>query len=88
VAGTPPGPAAAECNRKLRNPGAEIVERQESIMNGIHSFSYKSVTSCNRDEGLDRTRLDESANDFFGTEDLLSQSYEDSVHVGMVALSS
>ena len=53
-------------------------------MNGESSFSYKSIFSCNRDGGLDRTRLNESANDFFGTEDLLSQAYEDSVHVGVM----
>ncbi|MCP3707734.1 hypothetical protein M3I54_12185 [Paraburkholderia sp. CNPSo 3274] len=59
-------------------------------MNGVSpvnalSLPYKSLFSCNRDGGLDRTRLDESANDFFGTEDLLSQDYEDAVHIGVLA---
>jgi hypothetical protein len=46
-----------------------------------HQFLF----SCNRDGGLNRTRLNECANDFFGTEDLLLQGYEDAVHVGVVA---
>jgi hypothetical protein len=54
-------------------------------MHDTSSFPYPSLFSCNRDGGLDRTRLTQSANDFFGAEDLLSQAYEDSVHVGMVA---
>ncbi|MEX3981166.1 hypothetical protein AB4Y45_19560 [Paraburkholderia sp. EG287A] len=49
------------------------------------SFPYQFVSSCKRDGGLNRTWLDESANDFFGTEDLLSQAYEDAVHVGVMA---
>ncbi|WP_321924261.1 hypothetical protein [Paraburkholderia guartelaensis] len=49
------------------------------------SFHYTLLVSCNRDGGVERTRRDESANDFFGTEDLLSQAYEDAVHVGVVA---
>lgn len=53
-------------------------------MSGKPSFSYEFLFSCNRDGGLDHTRPDESANDFFGTEDLLSQAYEDSVHVGVL----
>jgi len=40
------------------------------------SFSYKFLFMC---------KLDESTNDFFGTEDLLLQAYEDTVHVGVVA---
>jgi hypothetical protein len=33
---------------------------------------------------LNRARLNEGANDFFGIEDLLSQAYEDAVHVGVM----
>jgi hypothetical protein len=51
-------------------------------MNDIYSLSYTLSCSSNRDGGLDRTRLNESAHDFFGTGDLLSQAYEDSVHGG------
>lgn len=49
------------------------------------SLSHTFLFSCNRDGELRRTRLDASANDFFGTEDLLSQAYEDAVHVGVLA---
>jgi hypothetical protein len=74
----------------FRDPAAAIVEGQEPDMNDLSpqtapSFSYKFLFMCNRDGGLDRTRLNESANDFFGTEDLLLQAYEDAVHVGVVA---
>ncbi|MEX3941141.1 hypothetical protein AB4Y44_16630 [Paraburkholderia sp. BR10937] len=49
------------------------------------SFPHKFLFACNRDGEQRRTRLDERANDFFGTEDLLSQAYEDAVHVGVMA---
>jgi len=49
------------------------------------SLPYKFRVSCNRDGGVDWSRLDDSANDFFGAEDLLSQAYEDAVHVRVVA---
>lgn len=51
----------------------------------VPSFPYKFRSLCNRDGGLDRTRLDERPNDFFGTEDLLSLADEDAVHQGVVA---
>jgi hypothetical protein len=54
-------------------------------MKDAPSFPHKILFTCNHDGGLDRTRLHESANDFFGTEDLLSQAFEDSVHAGVVA---
>jgi hypothetical protein len=49
------------------------------------SLPYAFPFSCKHDGGLTHTRLDESANDFFGAEDLLSQAYEDAVHVGVAA---
>jgi hypothetical protein len=48
-------------------------------------YTLDSAPERKRDGGLNRTRLDECANDFFGTEDLLSQAYEDAVHIGVVA---
>jgi hypothetical protein len=48
-------------------------------------YTLDSAPERKLDGGLNRTRLDECANDFFGTEDLLTQSYEDAVHVGVVA---
>jgi hypothetical protein len=78
-------------NRGLfRDSTAAIVEGQEPVMNNASSLTapsspYKFHFSCECDGGLSRNRLDESADDFFGTEDLLSQVYEDSVHFEMVA---
>ncbi|WP_028207321.1 hypothetical protein [Paraburkholderia nodosa] len=74
----------------FRDPAAATVEGREPVMNDVSppmapSSPYKFLFSCNRDGEPDRTRRHESANDFFGTEDLLSQAYEDAVHVGVVA---
>jgi hypothetical protein len=72
------------------DPAAVIVKGQDPAMNDVNtltapSLPYKFLFSCQRDEGLNRIRLDEGANDFFATEDLLSQVYEDAVHGAAMA---
>jgi hypothetical protein len=64
---------------------SDIFNSQGNIVARFPIYTLDSAPESKRDGGLNRTRLDERANDFFGTEDLLSQAYEDAVHVGVVA---
>lgn len=69
----------------LADTAAEIVEEQDPAANGVSALttpasSYQFLFACQRDGGLNRIWPDESANDAFGAEDLLSQIHEDTVH--------